>query len=183
MWGGLRREGRERRGNRNIENFMINYCQTNDSCFSTTPNTQLFTSGKNMQTSQDLASDFSLTPQNPVVSCFKCCLGPRHARRPSCAILTVPCAVPPPALEFPVKGTPVIITVDGDAGVVNHVTINKRKDTGLVRKLCKRGNRLTVGKLPEGIDFLTNAHCPLSPMLTRPTSPPARSHYLPFLCL
>lgn len=47
-------------------------------------------------------------------------------------------AVPPPALEFLVERTPVIVAVDGDTAVVGHVVIHKRKDTGAVNKVNAR---------------------------------------------
>lgn len=60
-------------------------------------------------------------------------------------MLTMPGAVPPPASEFLVKRTPVIVAVDGDAVVVDEVTVHKWKDTGAVNKIWKRGNTLGVG--------------------------------------
>ena len=74
----------------------------------------------------------------------------------------MPSAVPPSALEFPVERTPGIIAVDGDAVVVDDITINKWKDTGTVNKPWKRGNTPGVGgELAKEIGLLNV--CPTSP--------------------
>lgn len=82
----------------------------------------------------------------------------------------MPGAVPPSALEFPVERTPGIIAVDGDAVVVDDITINKWKDTGTVNKPWKRGNTPGVGgELAKEIDLLNV--CPTSPHGTCPPTP------------
>ena len=76
-----------------------------------------------------------------------------QTRRPVGA-LTLPRAVPPPASEFLVQGTPGIVAVGGDAVVVGRVVVRKWKDTGSVNEFWKRANMPSGGKLTKGIGVL-----------------------------